>query len=574
MTRQCQNCNQSFEIAPEDLSFYDRIHVPPPTWCPRCRFQRRLAFFNLTALYKRKCDLCGEEKISIYRPDAPYRVYCPPCWWSDKWDPMQYGRDYDFSRSFFEQYADLVHEVPHCGLATDHTTVINSTYTNHAGNLKNCYLLFQADFNEDCAHGVYVKNSRSTLDSSLILKSELCYDSMHSYKNSHCAGLRSQVTNSLDCYFLKDSFNCQYCFASANLRNRKHVIFNKQYSPEDYFKEIARWDLGSYAKYQEIKCLAEAHWKTLPPKPHMDDFSVNSSGSHYFQCKNCKDCFEVWGEAEDSKFLFMLSIPPLKDCYDVSTWGNNLQLSYESYAVGEQGANLKFCAESGINAHLLEYCKFTFGGVEDFGCVGLRKKQYCILNKQYTKEEYEKMVPKIKKHMDEMPYISEIRNPKHEIRKIIYKYGEFFPIELSPFPYNDTVAHNFFPLTKEDALARGYKWGDKEKRAYPITIKASDLPDHIKDAPGTILQEVIECVACGRGFRIIPMEFKFLRKMNLPLPRQCPFCRIDEKFTLWVKDLRVIPRTCDKCGTSLTTNYTQEEAPVIYCKACYNNEVI
>jgi len=155
-----------------------------------------------------------------------------------------------------------------------------------------------------------------------------------------------------------------------------------------------------------------------------------------------------------------------------------------------------------------------------------------------------------------------------------YGYGEFFPTELSPFPYNDTLAQRFFPLTKEEALRGGYKWRDEEKRTYPITKKAADIPDHIKDAPDSILQEVIECAACGKGFRIIPMELNFLRTRNLPLPRQCPFCRIDEKFSQWIKNLRVIPRTCDKCGVSFTTNYTKEEAPVIYCKTCYNNEVI
>jgi len=468
----------------------------------------------------------------------------------------------------------LFHEAPRPGLSIEITSLINSPYVNHAGNLKNCYLIYQADFDEDCAHGVYIKNCRDILDSSLILQSELCYDSMHSYKNSRCAGLRSQVSESLDCFFLRDSHGCQNCFASANLRNQKYRIFNKQYSPEGYKEEMKKWDLGSFAKYQEAKRISEEHWKTLLPKPHMDDFSVNSSGSHYFQCKNCKECYEIWGPAEDSKFLFMLSLPPIKDCYDVSAWGNNLQLSYESCAVGQDSANLKFCVESGLNAHSLDYCQFTFGGDNNFGCAGLRKGKYCILNKKYSKEKYEKLVPQIKKHMDEMPYISEIRNSKHEIRKIIYQYGEFFPAELSAFPYNDTLAQRFFPLTKEEALTQGYKWLDEEKRTYPITQKAGDLPDHIKNALDSILQEVIECATCGKGFRIIPMELKFLRERNFPLPRQCPFCRIDEKFSQWIKNLRVIPRTCDKCGASFTTNYTQDEAPVIYCKTCYNNEVI
>jgi len=37
--------------------------------------------------------------------------------------------------------------------------------------------------------------------------------------------------------------------------------------------------------------------------------------------------------------------------------------------------------------------------------MSLLKKQYCIFNKQYTKEGYFELVEKIKKHMDDVPYI-------------------------------------------------------------------------------------------------------------------------------------------------------------------------
>lgn len=563
--RTCQNCKNQFTVESEDSGFYERIKVPPPTWCPRCRLQRRLAFLNIFNLYKRPCDLCKKEIISIFEPGAPYTVYCPKCWWSDNWDPFTYGRDVDFSRSFLEQFKELWHTTPVLGISIDVPTLETSPYTSHTGHLKNCYLLFHADSDEDCACGFYVNHCKSVFDSSLIISCELCYDAMHSYRNSRCVGTRSQLTESIDCAFLKDCMNCQHCFASANLRKKKYHILNKPYTKEQYFEELKKWDLGSYKTYREAKRLAEEHWKTLPPKPHMDEFNVNCTGRLVFQSKNCKECFEVIG-AEDSKYLLMMSDPPIKDCYDVSSWGNNMARCYDCCNVGEFVSDLKFCQETGINLYYAEYCKLSTGGSHHFGCVSVKKGEYCILNKKYSREEYERFTAKIREHMNTMPYVDK--------KGRVYTYGEFFPAEFSPFAYNETIANDFFPLSREEVEAQGYRFQEPEGRSYAITKQPNELPDHIKDVPDSVLQEAIGCEKCGKGYKITEMELAFLRNMNLPLPRRCPFCRIQEKFTQWVKNLRVIDRTCDACGATFQTNYPKEETPKILCRNCYLKEVV
>ena len=565
-TRNCQNCRKDFAIGPEDFTFYEKIKVPPPTFCPKCRFQRRLSCLNFFNLYKRECDLCKKSFISIHRPDAPYLVYCPKCWWSDNWNPFDYGCDYDFSKPFFEQFKELWRQTPTLGISIDIPTAETSPYTNHSGHLKNCYLLFHADYTEDSAYGFYLNGCKSVFDCGPILQSELCYDSMHSYKNNRCIGLRSQVTESIDCAFLKDCMNCQNCFASANLRNKKYHIFNKPYSKEGYFEEMKKWDLGSYKKYEEAKKLAEEHWSTLPPKPYMEEFNTNcSGGSHVFQSKNCKECLETIG-AEDSRFLFMVQSPPIKDCYDISSWGDNISRCYECSNIGESTSDLRFSHESGGNLYDADYCRYSIAGKNQFGCVSIKKGEYCILNKRYSKEDYEALTAKIREHMDKMPYTDK--------KGRIYRYGEFFPSELSLFSYNETIANNFFPLSQAEAESNGFSWSEPETRTYSVTKKPEELPDHIKDAEDSILNETVGCAQCGKGFRITPMELSFLRSMNLPLPRRCPFCRIDEKFNQWVKNLRVIDRVCDQCGAKFQTNYTKEEAPHILCKVCYLKEVI
>src|SRR3989344_3139131 len=112
-SRRCQNCHNEFWIESEDFQFYEKMQVPAPTWCPQCRFQRRLMFRNERVLYKRKCDLCGTSVVTIFAPEKQLIVYCQPCWWSDKWDDSAIYLDYDPSRHIFEQMKELQRKTPH-----------------------------------------------------------------------------------------------------------------------------------------------------------------------------------------------------------------------------------------------------------------------------------------------------------------------------------------------------------------------------------------------------------------------------------------------------------------------------
>ncbi len=562
--RLCAHCTAPFVIEAEDFDFYRKMGVPPPTWCPECRLARRLSFLNVSNLFRRPCDLCGKETISLYHKDLPYRVYCETCWWSDRWDPLDYGRDYDFSRPFFAQLDALWREVPLLGLSVD-TTNVNSPYTNLSGHVKDSYLLFHADFDEDCNYGFYVMHSKNLLDSSLMIECDYCYDSMHGYQCNGCVGLRSQVTESVDCAFLKDCANCQDCFGSANLRNKRYYIFNKPYRREEYIKERATWDLGSYSHYQEAVRRAADAWKTVPPRPFFMDFSVESTGNNIFESRRCRDSFEVIG-AEDSRYLMMMYIGPVKDCYDCTSWGNNQSLCYEACNVGEGASRVRFSQECGLDNFDIEYSKLAYGGAaHQFGCVAMRGKKFSILNKVYPEGEYRALRQRIIDHMDTMPYV--------DPQGAAYRYGEFFPPQLSPFPYHATLAQDFFPLTEESARAQGLRWLKEESSSRAVSRAAADLPDHINDAEESILQEVIDCASCGKGYRIIGEELRFLKDWRLPLPRTCPFCRIHEKIRSWASRRVTYPRTCARCGKSFMSCYSEAQVPVILCMEDWNAEV-
>src|SRR3989338_915758 len=151
--RNCQNCKKDFIIEPDDFSFYEKIKVPAPTWCPDCRLQRRLSFRNERALYKNPCQLCGKDTVSRFDPEKGIVNYCGECWWSDKWDPTSYGQDYDFSKPFFKQFGNLLKQVPQFNLITLYNTLVNSNFTNMNHYLKNCYYIFNADYDERCMYG-------------------------------------------------------------------------------------------------------------------------------------------------------------------------------------------------------------------------------------------------------------------------------------------------------------------------------------------------------------------------------------------------------------------------------------
>jgi len=562
-TKNCQNCKKDFTVEEDDFSFYEKMKVPPPTFCPDCRLQRRLAWMIGTRLFKRECGLCKQNVISMYEPTAPLVVYCHKCWWSDKWDPSDYATEVDFSKPFLLQWKELLDKTPILGLSVDSITGDFSPFTNHTGNSKSCYMTYYSANNEYTSYGFYLVGNKNVLNSSMSINSELGFDNKNSFKNYNAVGFEDSI-ESMDSAFLKDCINCSNCFGSANLRNAKYVFFNEQLSKEQYNEKLDNIDLGSHDQYKYWKDKTTEHFKSFPPKPEFADRNANSTGSYFFDSKNCQEGYEVVG-IEDSKYIMLVGEPPVRDAYDYVHWGSNTSLAYECVTVGDGASEVKFISESGHNIRNIEYSKLSTGAAYHFGCVSMKKKNYCILNKQYSKEEYTILREKIIKHMEDVPYVDKTGK--------VYKYGEFFPMEFALHSYNNSFANFFFPKTKDESLVEGLKWYEEDPKEYPITMPASNLSDNIKDTTNEILKEVIGCSLCPKGYKITEQELDLSRRLNVPLARACPFCRIDEKIKKWVKQMRQLQRECDKCGSIFKTHYDKSQAPKIFCKKCYQQEV-
>mgnify|MGYP000520357309 CR=1 FL=1 len=572
--KNCQNCKSDFIIESDDFGFYEKIKVPPPTFCPECRAIRRLIWRNERSLYHNTCAFSGKNIISMFDPELKLTVYDREIWWSDKWDPTTYGQTYDFSKPFFLQFKELLQKVPLENLGN--TNCINSEYGNHNTDCKNCYLTYATFRGENVAYtkgGVEVKDS---LDLFTVMKSEQAYEDVV------CSGLYKthfsyDSDDSINSQFLTSCMNLHDCLGCINLRHKRNTIFNVEYSKEEYEKQLVQYDFGSYKNLETFKKEYSDFIKPYPRRFAALLKSVSVTGDNVMTSKNSKMIFDIFGEVEDSKYI---------------THGMSVKNSYDAYGAGK----MEFLYEgvdAGIDASKVLFAVLTHRSMEThytymcfsskylFGCIGMRKQEYCILNKKDSKEDYEKILPKIIQHMNDMPYIDE--------KGRVYKYGEFFPADLAPFAYNETIAQEYYPLSKKEAKESGFKWKEREEKNYEIEIKSEELPDHIKDVADSIVGKVIECKQsgqcneqCTEAFKITLDELHFYRRMNLTLPRLCPNCRHFQRLGkrnplgLWGRSCMCVQSGHDhqgKCSVSFETPYSPEMPEVIYCEKCYQKEV-
>ncbi|MGC9603325.1 MAG: hypothetical protein ABSF47_02545 [Minisyncoccia bacterium] len=448
-TRNCQNCKQSFVIEPEDFAFYERMTVPPPTFCWECRMQRRFVWRNERTLYKRKCDSCGRSSLSMHHPKVPIVAYCQECWLSDKWDALSFGVEYDFSRSFFEQIRDLLLRVPRRMLFVVNSK--NSPFTNYTRNAKNVYLSVSALESENI---FFSKNTLRTFwacDCFDINDSENCYSAIKGDKNYNSKFL-FESRNCIDCAFLYDCVNCRGCILSSNLRNKEFYVRNRPCTKEEYQKVLTSLNLGSALSTKSAELELERIKQAALHKYAQLVNAPNCSGDNIADSKNCHYCFDG---RNDENLKFGFRDPGVKDSMDVVNGGPQAELFYEFIGGGGMNSrSLMFTVNADVGLDDIRYTEYCSKSSHLFACIGLRSKQYCILNKQYSKDEYESLVPKIIAHMNTQPYIDQ--------KGRIYRYGEFFPPELSPFAYNETIAQEYFPLTKGEAEKQGYRWKDPD----------------------------------------------------------------------------------------------------------------
>jgi len=546
----CRKCATEFKIAPESMAFYERMGVPTPRDCPACRMRQRIMFRNEHKLYKRTCDGTGKSIVSIYDTGTPFPVYHVDFYWSDRWNALGFGQEFDFSRSFFAQFAELSTKVPR--LALTKRNCENSEYVNNEEEDKNCYMCFAGAFCEDCYFCRFTLNSKNCVDCLNTSRSELCYECVNTLNSYHCRHSQN-LKNCSEVFLSEDLIGCTDCIASIGLINQQYFILNIKYSETEYLAKKAQL-LTNYAS--ELKKYA-AEFRTLKNSvsnrfAHITN-SENVTGDYILNSKDCRECFDIL-ECQDCAYI--QDGQNAKDCEDCFITYRN-ELTYNTMGVCLDAVNCIVGCYCWACTDTM-YSQNCFSSSHLFGCIGLSNQHYCILNKPYKKEEYAQLVPKIIEHMK-----------KGE------EWGEFFPAELSPFAYNETVAQEYFPLTPQEARARGFRWKEEQEidlSAITKKIPAEKLPRDVAEIPDDILNWALICSESKRPYIIQKEELNFYRKLNLPIPQFHPEVRYLKRMNLR-NPRHLWSRVCANCGKKVATSFAPERTEQILCSQCYGQKV-
>lgn len=502
MNRQCAISGELFTVNPKETHFCDSRGFPLPTLSPRERIRRRLSFRNNRHLFHRRCDATGQMLVSMYSPAYPGRIVSPEHWRSDQVNSLDIGRDFDFSRAFFPQFQELMHDTPLPSAAVVNSE--NCDYNSYCAMSKSCYLCQSVIESENVYYTFGATRVRDCLDCHNVDDSELCFEVLY---GTNCYNVRfsKNVVHCRDSAFLLNCRSCSNCLFCTNLRSASYCVRNQQVTKAEYERELDR--LNALGRDELFTALAEfyALAETQIAPSVWGAMNENASGNYLFQCRNIINGFDL-NECEDIVNGYRLR--QAKDCCNLSYLyqGENL---YETMS-GSRFSHSAFSFAAFDGCSFLQYSAFCTASSNLFGCVGLQRASNCVFNRQYTERDFKTLREKIIAHMRETG-----------------EWGEFFPAALSPFGYNQSAAQDIAPLTKEEVLKRGLAWAEGELSSTPSRPGSAQ-----RSAAGAVDPDTTySCRTCSRHFKIQASELELGRKMGAPPADQCFFCRAESRLT-------------------------------------------
>jgi len=368
-----------------------------------------------------------------------------------------------------------------------------------------------------------------------------------------------------ECHFSYDCAGCQNVVLSNGLKNKQYYIRGKKYEKEEYLQKLSELKMNTRSGQIKLKKEFNELKKNAIRKPNHNLKSENCTGDYVIESKNCHDCFNVC-KSEDCVRVGNIDAEG-KDCRD-QNYIAECELCYEGTSIA--GYHNVLCVFMGYGQDNL-YCNFCDNCKNCFGCAGLTRKEYCVFNKQYSREEYEKLVGKI---IEKMQADGE--------------WGELFPAGISTFAYNESVAQDYFPATQEEAEKFGSYWQDKnyESEFNGSTYEPLDDINAYKDnhtEVDKLLAGVIRCETSGKPFKILPQELSFYLKNYIPIPTVHYSERFKELFALR-NPRKLFERQCDceesghdhegRCKNEFETTYAPDRPEKIYCESCYQKTVL
>ena len=282
---------------------------------------------------------------------------------------------------FYAEFRKLVLSFPHPAL--NNYSVENCNFGDYLYRSKNIYLSYFLTNAQDCYYSDYLVNCRDCVDCSYVENSELCYECVNS-SGIYNGSFLCDCHQCSDCDFCFDCLNCKDCFGCFGLRHQQFRIFNQPYSETEYRKKVA--ELKKYP-IKKISSILQPEFNKHPRLyARQLKGGENCFGDYLYFSKNCYQCFNI-RNAEDSAYIseIMAADSVTVNCMDCN-FATNLNNCYECF-------NSHTCTNGNFLMHCtkcsdVDYCILCTNCQNCFGCIGLSHKQYCILNRQFTREEY------------------------------------------------------------------------------------------------------------------------------------------------------------------------------------------
>ncbi|HBR80908.1 MAG: hypothetical protein UX09_C0015G0010 [Candidatus Uhrbacteria bacterium GW2011_GWE2_45_35] len=544
--RVCALTGKIWNLTQKEIDICRDFKVPPTTVAPDVLMNYLNGFNTGFAAFWKAHVKTGQPILSAIHPDSPFPVV------SDKefyeLDNTEYGQEPDSQRSVLEQLFEIQTKTPID--ATRNSGIENSTAVVASINVLNSHAVFGS---------FQVKNSFyvSTLGGG---EDDIDASGSDKIFQSHSVSASVEIFNGFfiicssacrDSSFLFDCQDCEFCFGGTNLRHKKFVFFNQQLSEAEYREKIKDIDLSQAEVFEKYKADFFCLWREQGIWP--ENFNINSpesSGDRLINCLRCENGYLLIKSSDCFNTRFAIEAETNVYCS-----GNAKASRAYMCTGGSFSADSKFCQASPriINC---EYCINCVECENCFACVNLFRKKFCVLNKQYTEEEYWSLVDKLKCKMLEDG-----------------EYGRFFPAKTSPcgFQFSGGEIYRGFSEAELELFqvprldpARGQLLSP----APNSQLTVADIPNHLDEADKIVNQPIFD-PEINRLYSITKPELEIYKNKKWPLPRQHFITRL-KNLIRFSNSPEAMKYNCDFCKKDIVTykNFTFSERKV-FCQECY-----
>lgn len=544
----CPITGETWTCAERDLKVTKNLNLPQTDHAPLTRLKWLSAMWpGGQWWYNRHAEL-NKPIVCPVHPSTGIKVL-PDVEWFDK-DFSSLGKETDLKSPFFNQLIALRRAVP-SQTNRNFEPAENSISIVSLGDVNSYFVVLSKSKDTFFAvSALETESSAEVYNSSSITN---CYQVIHCERMHTCSYIR-ESKDCIRCDFLFDCRNCENCFGATNKRNAKYLWFNKQLSKKEWEARRAEVDLGSRKETQKWLAKFNELVKAAPWPENFNVQSENSTGEYLTKTTNCDHTYFADGGAKN-EYWTTFSIGQAENNAYTGTPANSRECYWSADVSSCFRCHYSYLLSRCQN---VEYSTECYDCENCFGCVGLRKKQFCILNKQYAESEYWKTLDAIKCAMLERG-----------------EYGQFLPAKMSPawFPESGAFKYHLADRTFGEKINAHLFEPDTDGAMGDIATiaevtDANELPDCVDELDSWIGKPVYDSTY-NRRFSLLAPEVALYKKLRVAPPTKHHVKRLLD--TIHTSQVGVFKQTaCTQCNKEITVseNPTYSNRKIL-CKRCY-----